>query len=162
MRNLFLTMLPSLTVLAACAAGGTPADPLGPAAERYVRLVLAIGRHDESYVDAYYGPPEWKQDAAKGDPVAVPKLLETTRALLAEVRRAPASDRRAFLEKQLVAAEGFLRRLGGERMTLSQEARLLYDVEAPVRTAQDFARATERLEALIPGGGDLGARIDAF
>ena len=25
-------------------------------AEAYVRLVLAVGRHDPAYVDAYYGP----------------------------------------------------------------------------------------------------------
>jgi len=124
--------------------------------------VLAIGRHDEGYVDAYYGPAEWKADAAKGDPVPVPELLETARALLADVRRAPASDRREFLEKQLVAAEGFLRRIGGERMTLSQEARVLYDIDAPARTAEDFARVTHRLDSLVPGAGELAARIDAF
>ena len=30
---------------------------LSDIAERYVHLVLAIGQHDPSYVDAYYGPP---------------------------------------------------------------------------------------------------------
>src|SRR6266516_848510 len=34
-------------------------------AERYVKLVLALGEHDTDYVDAYYGPPEWRE-AAKG------------------------------------------------------------------------------------------------
>src|SRR5688500_14913665 len=32
-------------------------------AERYVRLVLAMGQHDADYVDAYYGPPEWRKEA---------------------------------------------------------------------------------------------------
>ena len=32
-------------------------------AERYVRLVLALGQHDADYVDAYYGPPEWRREA---------------------------------------------------------------------------------------------------
>jgi hypothetical protein len=32
-------------------------------AERYVRLVLAVGQHDADYVDAYYGPPEWRKQA---------------------------------------------------------------------------------------------------
>jgi len=35
-------------------------------AERYVRLVLAVGQHDADYVDAYYGPPEWRKDAETG------------------------------------------------------------------------------------------------
>ena len=30
-------------------------------AESYVRLVLAVGQHDPDYVDAYYGPPAWKE-----------------------------------------------------------------------------------------------------
>ena len=34
-------------------------------AERYVRLVLAVGQHDADYVDAYYGPPEWKAEAER-------------------------------------------------------------------------------------------------
>ena len=29
-------------------------------AERYAHLVLALGQHDPDYVDAFYGPPEWK------------------------------------------------------------------------------------------------------
>src|SRR5215471_17643275 len=32
-------------------------------AEQYVRLVLAVGQHDADYVDAYYGPPEWRTEA---------------------------------------------------------------------------------------------------
>src|SRR5438046_10741622 len=32
-------------------------------AEAYVKLVLAMGQHDPDYVDAYYGPPEWKKQS---------------------------------------------------------------------------------------------------
>src|SRR5947209_5942205 len=32
-------------------------------AEAYVKLVLAMGQHDPDYVDAYYGPAEWKTQA---------------------------------------------------------------------------------------------------
>ncbi len=32
-------------------------------AERYVRLVLALGQHDPDYVDAFYGPADWKTEA---------------------------------------------------------------------------------------------------
>src|SRR5262245_35072792 len=110
-----LLSIPWLALVSACASGHGGADPLGPVSERYVRLGLAIGRHDEGYVDAYHGPPEWKEEAARGDPVPLERLLETARALLAEVRGAPRSERRMFLEKQIVAVEAFLRKLGGER-----------------------------------------------
>ena len=33
--------------------------------ERYVKLVLAVGVHDADYVDAFYGPPEWRMAAAE-------------------------------------------------------------------------------------------------
>ena len=39
-------------------------------AEGYVKLALAIGQHDPDYVDAYYGPQEWKKpgkEAARYD-----------------------------------------------------------------------------------------------
>src|SRR5262245_36508608 len=32
-------------------------------AEQYVRLVLAVGQHDADYVDAYYGPEQWRTQA---------------------------------------------------------------------------------------------------
>ena len=44
-------------------AQAPPVDPLRSIAERYVRLVLAVGQHDGDYVDAYYGPPEWRREA---------------------------------------------------------------------------------------------------
>ena len=34
-------------------------------ATQYVRLVLAMGQHDADYVDAYYGPPEWRPPRSK-------------------------------------------------------------------------------------------------
>ena len=34
-------------------------------AERYAHLVLALGQHDPDYVDAFYGPAEWKTQAEK-------------------------------------------------------------------------------------------------
>ena len=45
-------------------------DPLNPVAERYAHLVLALGQHDPDYVDAFYGPSEWKTQAEKEKEVA--------------------------------------------------------------------------------------------
>ena len=36
-------------------------------AEQYVKLVLTIGLYDADYVDAYYGPEEWRLGLADGD-----------------------------------------------------------------------------------------------
>ncbi len=40
-------------------------DDMNAIAERYARLVLALGQHDPDYVDAFYGPAEWKTQAEK-------------------------------------------------------------------------------------------------
>ena len=42
---------------------------LADVAERYVKLVLAMGQHDVSYVDAYYGPPAWRRKRWNSDRV---------------------------------------------------------------------------------------------
>ena len=62
-----------LPLLAASTAVGGSASPtpviaatnINEIAEAYVKLVLAIGQHDPDYVDAYYGPPEWKKQLKK-------------------------------------------------------------------------------------------------
>jgi hypothetical protein len=70
MRTPLLTIvsLGIATVVSIAQGTGTssqsrPASPMNDAAERYVKLVLALGQHDADYVDAYYGPSEWKQQA---------------------------------------------------------------------------------------------------
>ena len=42
--------------------------------EQYVKLVLAMGLHDPAFVDAYYGPPEWRAEMGreKLTPAAIP------------------------------------------------------------------------------------------
>ena len=37
-------------------------------AEAYVKLGLALGNHDRDYVDAYFGPPEWREEAERAKP----------------------------------------------------------------------------------------------
>ena len=54
-----------------------PTDPLKSLAERYVKLVLAVGQHDADYVDAFYGPPEWRKE------------VETTKPSLATIDQQP-------------------------------------------------------------------------
>src|SRR5258707_1335281 len=46
------------------AAERAPPTRMNGIAESYVKLVLAVGQHDADYVDAFYGPAEWKRAAA--------------------------------------------------------------------------------------------------
>ena len=46
----------------------------------YVKAVLSLGLHDPDFVDAYYGPPEWKAAVAAEKPD-----LETIRTRASEI-----------------------------------------------------------------------------
>src|SRR5205823_3523774 len=61
-RILFLFVL---CALATASGSAQAADGMNSVAERYAHLVLALGQHDPDYVDAFYGPAEWKTQAEK-------------------------------------------------------------------------------------------------
>ena len=128
----------------------------------YVRLVLAAGRHDDKFVDAFYGPRSWQEAVDTAAPQPVAGLLERARDLLQAVRHTEPSERRRFLEAQLVAVETSLRRLGGETLPLDEEAKLTYDLAPPIHTLEEFREARTRLQELLPGAGDLQERLLAF
>ena len=138
-------------------------------AEAYVRLVLAVGQHDAAYVDAYYGPPEWRAEAAA---VVVPlaDLAAEAARLRAALRTdlsldeggADAAGRRRFLYGQVVAVEARVAQLSGQRFTFDEESSLFYDVVAPTHSEAHFAATVAELEGLLPGDGPLIERLDAF
>jgi hypothetical protein len=148
---------------------GAP-DPseMNALADRYVRLVLAVGQHDASFVDAYYGPPEWKTAAAAAGKLALPALLAeaTTVQVGVTALAAPADEmgrlRREYLLKQVAAVGARIRMLQGTRMSFDEESKALYDAVAPTFPTSHFDRALKELEALVPGTGPLATRVEAF
>ncbi|HXW03829.1 MAG TPA: hypothetical protein VD833_01250 [Vicinamibacterales bacterium] len=147
--------------------GGAAATPMDTVAERYVKLVLAMGLHDADYVDAYYGPGEWKQavEAAKPPLASIAtEAAELRRAL--DSSPAPASDlerlRREYLERQLSALAARVRMLQGERLSFDEESKALYDAVAPTFPESHFAAILARLDGRFPGDGPLVARLDAW
>jgi len=62
-------------------------------AERYVKLVLAVGQHDPDYVDAFYGPAEWKAEAAR-QKTPLADIQAAAEHLVAEMPPLTAADRR--------------------------------------------------------------------
>ena len=149
----------------------TPADPLRSVAERYVRLVLAIGQHDADYVDAYYGPPEWRAEAEKSK-TPLGTLDEQAAGLVAELAKAPASAagqdaamwglRRQYLTRQLAAVRARLAMLQGRAFTFDEESRALYDAVAPTHTEAEFEAVLRQLSDTLPGDGSLIERYDRY
>ncbi len=146
--------------------------PMNRIAESYVKLVLAVGQHDANYVDAFYGPAEWKEAAEAAGKRPLPDLLAEARTLLAALSAAgpDAGDsadelprlRRRYLERQLSALAAHVEALGGLHRTFDEESKALYDAVAPVYDAAHFQAILDRIERIVPGKGPLAARIEAY
>ncbi|HEY2431576.1 MAG TPA: hypothetical protein VGI12_02810 [Vicinamibacterales bacterium] len=134
----------------------------------YVRLVLALGRHDDDYVDAYYGPLDIKAEVEAaaltldeiGDAAAAvaASLGETTGAASDELSRL----RHQYLQKQLSSMQARVRILKGEHLSFDAESAALYDAVAPIYPESHFQEVLDRLETRFPGKGLLADRYDAW
>ncbi len=137
-------------------------------AASYVKLSLRIGEHEDGYIDAYYGPPQW-QAAAKGDTTPLPALRAEVAALTAAIKAieidglSPDLDRRrTFLLAQLKAADTRLRMMAGEKLSFEDEAEGLFGVRPVLKPLASYDPVLKEIEALAPGDGPLAARVDAF
>jgi hypothetical protein len=160
--------LPLTLVLCGTVLFGRAAAPtMNDIAKDYVTLVLALGQHDRDYVDAYYGPPEWRAAAEKsGWTVAeIGRRAADLRNALAAV---PAGDgelsrlRHEYLNRQLSSLAVRVRMLGGERLTFDEESRGLYDAAAPTLAESHFQKLAADLDRRFPGAGPLVDRYEAF
>jgi hypothetical protein len=133
-------------------------------AEQYVRLVLAVGQHDSDYVDAYYGPPEWKPGDTKTPLDAISSRAASLQEQLTRIRAAPELERlrHEYLSRQLSSLAARVRMLQGNRMSFDEESRALYDATAPVHGESHFQEILDSLEKRFPGAGPLAARYEAF
>ena len=129
----------------------------GTIAERYVKLVLALGEHDADYVDAYYGPPEWR-DAAKGR--TLDDIREEALLILSNVRGEGA--RAAYQNRQLEALVARIEILQGRKFSFDQESKALYDAVAPHHSEQHFRTLLRDLDAALPGSGAVAPRYESY
>jgi hypothetical protein len=148
-----------------------PVDPFRSVAERYVKLVLAVGQHDADYVDAFYGPAEWRKQA---EAAKVPLATIDTQAAALETELAkitvtpPKPDvelwtlRRQYLSRQLASMRARLGMLQGKKLSFDEESLALYDAVSPVKPVSEFDAVLKQLEARLPGDGSLIARYDAY
>src|SRR5512138_1116082 len=91
--------------------------------QEFVRLALAIDEHLPGYVDAYFGPEEWKAAVAKDGKLPLPDLTEQAARLANDIAQANDMDaqRRDFLSRQVTAMQMSLRLLAGETISLAEE-----------------------------------------
>lgn len=157
-------------LLTACASSVPAPHPskLDVLAERYVKLVLAIGEHEDGYIDAYHGPAAWAADA-KANKRDVTSLREDAVRLFADLQAVPAEGleplevkRRDFLRAHTSAASARLQMIAGERWPFAEEAQRLFGVRPELRPLESYEPALTEVAALLPGAGPLDARVAAF
>ena len=154
--------------LALTAAAPAPSAPLDRAAESFVKLTLRIGEHEAGYVDAYYGPQAWADDA-KAHPGTTTELKAEAQRLIAQVQAVDTQElapedarRRAFLIAQLRAERFRLDMIDGNKPPFRDEAEALFNVRPDLKPLAAYDPILARIEALFPGTGELSDRIDAF
>jgi len=164
-----------LAALVALAAGPAYAHRhLGDLAERYVRLSLEIGEHEDGYIDAYYGPATWQAEA-NASKRSLPQLAAEADALLALLEEDAAGadtagdtsgalthERIRFLRGQLIAAKTRLRMIQGEKLSFEDEAEGLFGYRPALKPLTFYDPLLADIETLVPGDGPLAERVDAF
>ncbi|MEO8218216.1 MAG: hypothetical protein ABI718_14140 [Acidobacteriota bacterium] len=136
-------------------------------AESYVKLVLALGQRDPGYVDAYYGPPQWKSEVERSTP-ELAGISRTAADLISEIASQPPSSdemdslRAQYLSRQLQALEARVDILQGKKMSFDEESQALYDAVAPTHPDSYFQTVLDKLDKELPGKGSLAQRYEDF
>jgi hypothetical protein len=166
MRRILLLFI--LCGLLMSSVGARGADPMNAVAEQYVHLVLALGQHDPDYVDAFYGPAEWKTQAEK-EKKSLDAIGAQAAELIATLAKAPGAAtsgdemlklRGEYLQKQTSALAARVRMLKGDKLKFDDESRALYDAVAPTYGDSHFDQIISQLESKIPGAGPLWQRYE--
>ncbi|MDP9141810.1 MAG: hypothetical protein M3O62_13565 [Pseudomonadota bacterium] len=137
-------------------------------AERYVRLVLAVGEHDDGYVDAYYGPGLWRTEVQTAQ-MPLAQIDAGAQAAVAQLQALQLPQepmvrlRQRFLQRQLEALSVHVRKLRGAQLRFNDEAKALYDVLPPALDRVALTDQLNNLETLLPAGkGTLSQRYNDY
>ncbi len=129
----------------------------------YALLGLRMDRLAPGTVDAWMGPPAWRE-AVNGEPRPTPDALRAAADDL--LQRLPtmgyAPVRAAYLTRQVRAMQAGARLLGGESMSLAEQARLFFDIRPERVPETAFEAAHAAMDAALPGPGSLAERLAAW
>ncbi len=137
-------------------------------AELYVKLVLSLGRHDADYVDAYYGPEEWRSEVQLAGKTLA-RIKSDAELLLAELAHFNVVGteeliqlRYLYLTKQLQSLLARVELLEGRKLQFDDEALELYDVQVPHKPQEEFEDILRQVDLLLPGKGTLIERYEIY
>ena len=167
MRNLFYFTLASLFFFIGCKNETSNKQlSLDDLATKYVRLGLDIGRYDEPFVDAYYGPDSLRPVTPKQSVFPKDSFLTSIHDLLQQINALASSStddtvkkRAGWITNQLQAFDMRVRIFSGENPKFDEETKALYAVETPVYPESYFQEQLKQMDSLLPGKGTVNDRF---
>ncbi len=130
-------------------------------ARDYILLGLGLGEHQEGIVDAYYGPPELREQATARQ-TSPDRLAAEATALRARVNADGLEEqRRRWLDRQLIGLETLARRIGGEEISYTDEVERCFDAAPEPTPPEAYAKLRRELDDLLPHGGTIHERLEA-
>jgi hypothetical protein len=123
--------------------------------EQYLRLGLRLGRHVDGLVDAYYGPTALAAET-DAEPLREPAdLVADAEALVDELED-------GWLLDQARGLRTYAGMLAGEELSWADEVEGSYGIRPRYESEETFAAAQARLDELLPPGGSLLERYEAW
>jgi len=157
-----------LLLLVADCTNSAPPPRLNDIAGEYVRLTLEIGAHEDGYIDAYFGPPEWKEqaDAAPRTTAQLKSEADRIHNTLSTIdRTALQTDeqhRVVWLLANVASARFRIDMIEGVQLPFREEAERLFALTPDLQPLQSYDPILARIEALLPGDAPLSERVEAF
>jgi hypothetical protein len=130
----------------------------------YLELGLALGRHVDGMVDAYYGPPDLAARIAAEAPRPPAELEARARRLLADLETddSVVAHRRKYLSGQVRGLRTTAAKLAGATIGYLDEVEACYGVRPAKVPEEEFVAAHQRLDDVLPGHGPLAERYIAW
>lgn len=134
-----------------------------PEVREYLRLGLRLGRLVDGYVDCWFGDPALAREVRDEPPPTPADLARQATEVRARVADSGLAERRKrFLDAHLAAMRCTALRLAGRDVPFRAEVRAYFRVDVEVGDQDRYAEAHDEIRALLPGDGDLGARLERF
>jgi len=137
-------------------------------AESYVKIMLGMDIHEPGYVDAYYGPQEYK-DEANAMKKSLGDLKSHARKVIAGLSKLDLSGeeeilqlRHQYLIKQLESVMSRIDMNEGMEFSFEKEAKEIFDVTPPVYSESHFQEIINEIGKLLPGTGTVQERFNSF
>ena len=146
------------------AVGGTREVPApDPIATDYLLLALRLDQRVPGLVDGYFGPASLKAQVDLEQHRAPARLRDDAVALRERVAgEVSETDRRAWLDAQLVALEAQAAALAGEPLPYPEHVARCMGFAPPRRPDQAFAQARAAIDEILPGDAPIADRLAAW